>query len=303
MGYRLVALPDGMVEVHVSGPSDAPGLLVFHVGTPAAAVGFPGLTAAAAQHGLRTLIYSRPGYGRSSRMEGRTVADEAARTAALVDHLGYADFYVVGWSGGGLAALACAALLPDRVRACLTLASPAPIREAGDGWQAWHSEADARELEVLATPDRASLVSDYAAGAQGMARMTPARLGSFPGGRSVAEDRALFGETGLAVPMARSLRRAVLNGPWGWFDDAVAQASVWGFRVADIRVPIVVRQGEDDRFVDPLAGRWLASTIPGAIARILPGQGHGSILDPYSEFLGELVEAGDRARRPVTRSG
>jgi pimeloyl-ACP methyl ester carboxylesterase len=66
---------------------------------------------------------------------------------------------------------------------------------------------------------------------------------------------------------------------------------------------VVVRQGEDDRFVDPGAGRWLASTIPGAIARILPGQGHGSILDPYSEFLGELIEAGDRARGPVTRAG
>jgi pimeloyl-ACP methyl ester carboxylesterase len=223
---------------------------------------------------------------------GRTIADEAARTAALVDRVGYAAFHVVGWSGGGPVALACAALLPDRARACLTLASPAPIREVGDGWQAWRSEADAHELEVLATPDRAGLVPDYEQGARDMARMTPARLRRFPGGRSDAEERAMFGEAGLAGPLARTMRRAGLNGPWGWFDDAVAQASDWGFRVADIRVPVVVRQGEEDRFVDVRQGRWLAATIPGAVARILPDRGHGAILDPYSEFIDELLAAG-----------
>src|SRR5438093_5893302 len=47
-------------------------------------------------------------------------------TAALADHLQAESLLVAGWSGGGPAALACAALLPGRVRACITLASPAP---------------------------------------------------------------------------------------------------------------------------------------------------------------------------------
>lgn len=296
MGYRLAELPDGAVEIHLSGPADARGLLVFHVGTPNGTTGFRGLTAAAAQLGLRTLIYSRPGYGGSTRVPGRSVADEAGRTAALAHRLGYDRFYVVGWSGGGPAALACAALLPDRVESCLTLASPAPIREVGEGWQAWYSEADSRELEGLATEDRSRYVHEYEAAAKLFGRATPTWLARFGGGQSEAERQAMFGEAGLGVPLARSMRRGLRNGFWGWFDDAVAQAGDWGFRVADIAVPVVVRQGEDDRLVDVRQGRWLAAAIPGAIARILPDRGHGAILDPYSEFLAELIEA--RGRSP-----
>jgi pimeloyl-ACP methyl ester carboxylesterase len=70
------------------------------------------------------VICSRPGYGGSTRNEGRTVADAAADTAALADHLGAERFLVAGWSGGGPTALACAALLPDRVRAIVTLRAP-----------------------------------------------------------------------------------------------------------------------------------------------------------------------------------
>ncbi len=303
MGYRLVQLPDALVECHVSGPADASGLLVFHVGTPSAAVGYGGVTAAAARRGLRTLIYSRPGYSRSTRAAGRTVADEASRTAALVDDLGFREFFVAGWSGGGPAALACAALLPDRVRSCLTLASPTPRLEVGAGWRAWYSDADADELEMLATDDRTTLVSDYEAGAREFGRTTPARLLRLGAGGPPAERRAMLGEAGLGVPLARSMRRGLRMGMWGWFDDAVAEASDWGFRVSDIRIPVVVRQGEDDRLVDARHGRWLAATIPGAVARILPGRGHGAILDPYSEFVDEVVEAGGGLERRAARSG
>ncbi|HJW22271.1 MAG TPA: alpha/beta hydrolase [Candidatus Limnocylindrales bacterium] len=291
MGYRLARLRDGVVEFHISGPSDVPGLLVIHVGSPSAATGYPALTAAAARRGMRTLIYSRPGYGRSSRTPGRSVADEAARTLDLVDRLGYGEFLVGGWSGGGPAALACAALLPKgRVRACATFASWAPLLEVGDGWHAWYPEANARELDVLATEGRAVLVPDYEVAAREFGRATPAWLSRFPG-QTDAENRALFGDAGLGVPLARSIRRALLNGIWGWFDDDVALATDWGFRVAEIEVPVVVRHGEDDRLVDVRHGRWLAATIPDAHARIVPDRGHVSILDPFSQIVDELVTA------------
>lgn len=307
MGYRRVLLPDGIVEVHLSGPADAPGLLVFHVGTPSGATEFPGITAAAARRGLRTLVYGRPGYGESTRMPGRRVADEAVRTATLADRLGYRDFYVIGWSGGGPPALACAALLPDRVRACLTLASPAPPGEVGVASRAWRSEADAKELEALAAGDWEPYLADYEAGTKALSRATPASLRRGGGPASPAEERVMGGATGLRVPLARSMRRGLRAGMWGWFDDVVAMASDWGFRVADIEVPVVVRHGTHDRMVDPRQGEWLASTIPGAVARMLPERGHGSVLHPVDEVLDELIGAArggpDRAARPVTRSG
>jgi pimeloyl-ACP methyl ester carboxylesterase len=296
MGYRLIRLADSVVECHISGPADALDLLVFHVGSPSAAVPFPALTAAAARHGLRTLMYSRPGYGRSARLPGRRVADEALRTAALADHLGARSIHVAGWSGGGPAALACAALLPDRVRACLTLASPAPPLEVGAAWRTWYAPEHVREFEALASPEAVKLAPEFHEAAAAFARMTPRRLSRDE--RSEADRRTLVGDSGIGPMLTRSMRRAVAPGGWGWFDDSVARAIDWGFRVADIRIPVVIRHGELDAHVDVRQGRWLGASIPGAVVRFVPDAGHSAIADPISSVVDELVGAG-RARPAV----
>ena len=56
------------------------------------------------------------------------------------------------------------------------------------------------------------------------------------------------------------------DGYFGYLDDNLAQARDWGFRVADIRVPVVVRHGELDRLV-PFAERPLARAMPSRRAR------------------------------------
>ena len=206
MPYRTLKLGDGRdLEFHVSGPAKAESLLVFHVGSPSAAVGYPGLTAAAAARGMRTVCYSRQGYAGSTRNPGRRVSDEAAITALLADHLGHEQFFTIGWSGGGPAALACAALLPERVRACLTLASPSPPDEAGEEWWKWSGPNEA-EFRTLRTEARDSLLPEYVeAGAQ-MANMRPALLGRLPG-TPVADREAVRGPGGTGRPLARSMPR------------------------------------------------------------------------------------------------
>jgi pimeloyl-ACP methyl ester carboxylesterase len=105
-------------------------------------------------------------------------------------------------------------------------------------------------------------------------------------------DRALIlGPEGVGRAIARSIRRAVSTGWHGYFDDQVAQARDWGFRVADIRVPVIVRQGEDDRHVTVHHGRWLAASIPGARGVFLPDTGHGSVTQPWSAVVAELLAA------------
>jgi pimeloyl-ACP methyl ester carboxylesterase len=291
MGYRRFEFDGGTVEYLVAGPSDARGLLLFHVGTPSAAVLYPGLVAAAAARGLRTATYSRGGYGRSSRRRGRTVADEAAISAALADRLGADRFLTAGWSGGGPVALACAALLGDRVSACLTLAGLAPRHEAGTAWEAWFSPEDRSEWDRLAGGAEAELLDDYRQQVGFFTHVTPRRLQGI-GGPPDARAEANHHRFEVSPFLIRSMRRAVLEGPYGYFDDNVAQARPWGFRVADIRVPVVVRHGGLDRLVNVAQGRWLAAAIPGARGVFLDDAGHGSIALPWSEVVADFVGAG-----------
>src|SRR5438876_10427682 len=92
----LMNLPDGRrLEVLVEGPAD--GLpVVVHTGTPSAPVPFGPLTEAAARHGLRTVVLSRPGYAEATARPGRTVADVAGDVAAVLDVMGAPRFCTKG---------------------------------------------------------------------------------------------------------------------------------------------------------------------------------------------------------------
>ena len=290
MAYRRLALADGSIEYVVDGPEDAPDLLLFHAGTPSAAVRYPSLIRAAAAAGLRTASYSRAGYGASTRRPGRSVADEAAISAALADRLGYERFLTIGRSGGGPVALACAALLPDRVRAAMALASLAPPAEVGPDWESFYTPEQLAEWKALAAGDVASLVPEFEEAVELFGAMTPRRLSAIagtPDARSIALDHSRQVEPELV----RSMRRAVSRGYFGYLDDNLAQARDWGFRVADIRVRVVVRHGALDRFVSIEHGRWLAAAIPGARGVFLDDAGHGSIALPWDEVVQQLVEA------------
>jgi pimeloyl-ACP methyl ester carboxylesterase len=124
-----VSTDDGRtLEGLVTGPREGT-VLVFHSGTPFGLVPLPsGLDPAGM--GIRTLLYARPGYGRSSPQPGRSVADAASDTAAILDALEVERFINLGWSGGGPAALACDALLADRCLATAVIAGIAPYTEA-----------------------------------------------------------------------------------------------------------------------------------------------------------------------------
>lgn len=237
---------------------------------------------------MRSATYSRPGYGGSTRRPGRVFADEAANTAALADHLGASTLLVAGWSGGGPAALACAALLPERVRSCASLAGISPHEEVGDGWYDWWNEEDREELRTLATSSPEPFVPEYEEGAKMFGSFTADDVVNFPGSPE-ADRQAMTRSPEFAEALADSMRRAVATGIYGWLDDAVAFARPWGFRVQDIGVPVTIRQGDQDHLTRIEHGRWLAEHIPGARAQILPGHGHGSIMEPFDEVMDALL--------------
>src|SRR5262245_5464006 len=101
-------------------------VVLWHGGTPNTGAPPEPLFEVARSLGLRWIGYDRPGYGASSPHRGATVASAAADAAQVADGLEIGRFAVLGSSGGGPRALACAALLSDRVPAVVTISSPAP---------------------------------------------------------------------------------------------------------------------------------------------------------------------------------
>ena len=283
---RLV-LPDGRtLEYLVEGPTG--GLpLVLHHGTPSGATRYAPIFESAVRHGLRIVLASRPGYGGSSPHPGRRVADVAADTAALLDGLEAAHFVTVGWSGGGPHALACAALLPGRCAGAATIAGVAPYAAPGLDWLDGMGEENIVEFEAAAQGVQAldAVLTDMAAP---LARVTADDVvEAFGDLLSEVDKQALAG--GFADYLAETTRYAVSAGIAGWREDDLAFLSDWGFPLTDIRVPLAIWQGDQDRMVPPAHGHWLAGHLPGAEVHLLPAEGHLSLIADIDTIIENLL--------------
>ena len=132
---RIVAADGRHLEVLSLGRADAMPVL-FHGGTPTAAVVYPPAAEAVTRHAIRVITYSRPGYATSDPQPGRCVADAVTDVEAILDAIQADRFVTIGWSGGGPHALACAALTSDRCLAAATIAGVAPYPAPGLDWLA-----------------------------------------------------------------------------------------------------------------------------------------------------------------------
>jgi pimeloyl-ACP methyl ester carboxylesterase len=292
-----VQAPGGRVlDVLVSGPED--GLaLVFHTGTPSGLVGLGPMTGEATARGLRTVSYSRPGYGTSTPQPGRLVADAAADVEAILGELRVDEFVTAGWSGGGPHALACAALLPVRCLAAASIAGVAPSDSPGLDWLAGMGEENVQEFNAAIAGD-AELTSFLAEPAAQMRDVSAAAVADGLGGlASEADKAALTGE--FAEYLAGAFRASLSTGIDGWRDDDLAFARDWGISLEALghATPVAIWQGDQDRMVPAAHGEWLASNIPLARARMRPGEGHLTLMtSSFGEILDDLLTLAGQPR-------
>jgi pimeloyl-ACP methyl ester carboxylesterase len=273
-------------------PTPGPGVpLILCHGTPGCGMLADDWSAACAARGLRLVGYSRPGYGESTRFPGRSVADAVADVEAVASALGAERFYVLGHSGGGSHALACAALLPRRVIATAVIAAAAPRSAAGLDWFAGQLEENIAEFRAAEAGGEALRVlleewrTEMLAGPDDGEADPTAALASFIS----AADRASITPASAAFAASRQ-RHALAPGIWGWYDDDLTETRCWGFEPASIAGPVAVWHGGQDLFVPQGHGRWLASTIPGARVHLLVDEGHFSLFGQrFGLVLDDLV--------------
>lgn len=278
------------LEAAVCGADHLPAVVLHH-GTPQTFLALDSVVQTAQEVGVRLVTFSRPGYRTSSRLAGRTVADVATDTAAVLDHLGIERATTAGVSGGGPHALACAALLPERITAAASVCGVAPYDAPGLDFLAGMGDDNIAEFGATLTGEEA-LRAFLEAELPALAGLDAASLVTAWDTLLPAVDRAcLTGEIG--AEMAAGTREA-LDGPVdGWLDDDLAFVRPWGFDLGTLTVPVAVWQGGADQMVPFAHGEALGAAIPGARTHLLADEGHLSIVvGSFDAVLRELLELG-----------
>jgi pimeloyl-ACP methyl ester carboxylesterase len=256
-------------------------------GTPGSRIGpFPRIRKLYEQ-GVRLITFDRPGYGLSDRRPLRRVADVAADVAAIADELELPQFAVLGRSGGGPHALACAAQLPGRVTRTAVLVGLAPWAANGLDWFAGMARSNVGEY-TAAAEGRESLVASLSPAARGI-KEDPARLFSAIFEEMPESDRMVVADPGIREMLVENYAEAFRVSAHGWYDDILALRNPWGFNLSDINVPVLLWHGENDVFSPVSHSRWLARSIPGASLVIEPGSGHFGALRVMPDILSSLI--------------
>jgi pimeloyl-ACP methyl ester carboxylesterase len=274
-----------------AGPEDG-DLVLFHTGTPGSRRVFERQLEEGAERGLRHVTCSRPGYEGSDRCPGRSFADSVEDSVALVDALGVDRFYTVGVSGGGAPTLACAALVPERVRSAASISALGPREGEGLDWLRGAAADNHREFAQLEAGEAELRAFIDEIGAEWRKIRTVQQLNEGLGDYFCEADRNLSDE--FQAYQVAGCQEIDPGDAWGWFDDDWALWMEWGFDLSGITRPVTIWQGGEDRFVPPQNGEWLAAHIPGAKLRLLHDDGHLSMVDRhYGEILDDLIESAD----------
>jgi pimeloyl-ACP methyl ester carboxylesterase len=267
------------------GDLDGRPVVVMH-GTPGSRLGPIPRASRLYLQGIHLIAYDRPGYGGSDRLSGRTVAHAAADVADLVDALGIERFAVVGRSGGAPHALACAALLPERVTRAATLVAFAPYTLMGPRWYEGMTKSNIREYGIAETG--AGQLEAYLGSMAAAIQADPESHLPFDEKDLIRPDRAVMADFGIRRMLLDNFREALRQTPYGWIDDSLSFVRPWGFDPAAIRGPVRLWHGSDDNYAPVTHSRWLGERIPGADTIIQRDAGHFTSIEALPSILSWL---------------
>jgi pimeloyl-ACP methyl ester carboxylesterase len=228
--------------------------------------------------GIRVVVYERPGYGGSGPHPGRTVAAAARDVETLADALGLDRFTVLGVSGGGPHALACAALMPERVARVAVLVGGGPSDDPDFDFTEGMAELNIREFRAAQEGEEALLreIGPYAEAMQ----QDPDAILDLMASEVPEPDQAIMVQPEFRAMMRASFVESVRQGARGWLDDDLAFVRPWGFQLEDVPAEVRLWQGELDVLVPHAHAEYMARRLPRATFELIPNAGH-FIFDHY----------------------
>jgi pimeloyl-ACP methyl ester carboxylesterase len=234
--------------------------------------------------GIRLIAVDRPGIGLSTPRPGRRLLDWPVDVAELADALGLEQFKVVGWSGGGPYALACAYAISDRVTSAALVSAPAPL--AGASAPDYLRRFDRNAVRAA---DRAPWVIRLALWHWGRAQRRNAERFFEESLREMCDaDQEALSEPGLRNRMIANSVELYRQGGRGMYDEALVLARPWGFALSAISIPVNIWHGSKDSTVPEAMADHLAAAIPGATLRTFADEGHHLLYRAWPQILAAL---------------
>ncbi len=234
--------------------------------------------------GVRLISVDRPGLGASTPVPGRSFGDFAADIGEFTARREIERPAMVGFSQGAPFALACAA---EGVAGALAVVSGA-------------DEVAAPEFAGLLPAQLRALVARTVAAPAGaeefFAAFDPGAIWDMVLAGSAESDLEVYREPGFERAYRRAVDEAFVQGPAGYARDTVLAMGRWTFDPARITVAVDVWYGEQDTSHSPDQGALLASRVPGAVRRVVPGIG-GAVLWTHAEEILRSLTGNLPARR------
>jgi pimeloyl-ACP methyl ester carboxylesterase len=223
----------------------------------------------AANTGVRLIGIDRPGMGLSQFKEGRRLLDWPDDVVELAEHLHIDRFAVVGVSGGGPYALACAYKIPNRLTSCGVIAG----EWHHDGWSTRFSQW--RPWLVMPILRRYFRDTEHASAS--LLRFTQ----KWP-----EPDRKCLALPDIRGILAASIVAAFCQGARGTAYDGMLVQRLWGIGLEDIDFPaLYLWHGELDPDVPVVMGRVVAEKLRACNATFYPDEGHISLIVNHREEI------------------
>ncbi len=297
---RFADLTGGVrICYRVQGPADGPALLLL-AGLGLDLTSWPErLVHGFTERGFLVIRPDNRDVGRSSRIgtpppgrlrqllarprqDAYDLADMAADTVGLLDHLGIERAHLVGMSMGGMIAQTLAARHPDRAATLTSIFSTTGNRRVG--------QPALSTLARLARPAARTMEQSVK---RHLALLRHIGSTTYPPDQSLERTWAsTVWQRGEGLPAGASVARQI----------AAIQAS--GDRTPElsrITAPTLVIHGDTDRMVHPSGGRATSWAIPGARHLEIRGLAHHlapGVLDRLVELTSDLVQRHGASLQP-----
>jgi pimeloyl-ACP methyl ester carboxylesterase len=256
--------------------------------------GFPGsrleallFDQSARQNNLRVIAPDRNGLGLSDPKPGRQLLDWTADVEALADILEIERFFLIGISGGGPYAAACAYRLANRLNG-FTLVCPLgpldqpPLLNA----MRWSAQINFRSIKMM--PWLCGFVFRF--GIIPIAQLSPQWIYQMMLSIAPARDSTVLNRPRIRAAITTSLNEAIRQGADGVLNEMAVYTRPWGFDLSEVTMPVQLWHGTEDGIVPLIHGVTLAERLPNCVTHFIEGEGHFSLpIERMDEIQEQLV--------------